>query len=64
MTELERAQRRAVELFDGDQAAADRWLNRPNRAFGGLTPREVTERDGKAARVERLADQIEHGVVV
>jgi putative toxin-antitoxin system antitoxin component (TIGR02293 family) len=53
---------RALELFDGDAAAARRWLAAPALALGGRSPREVASTDMGAREVEDLAGRLEHGV--
>jgi putative toxin-antitoxin system antitoxin component (TIGR02293 family) len=54
---------RAVDLFDGDQAAANRWLKTPRRAFGGKAALEFAETEVGAAEVRDLIGRIEHGVI-
>lgn len=53
---------RALELFEGDMAAASHWLSTPQRALGGLVPLELAKTDVGAQEVERLAGRLEHGI--
>lgn len=39
-----------------------KWLELPNKAFGGLEPRELLEVPGGVAKVRELLGRIEHGV--
>jgi putative toxin-antitoxin system antitoxin component (TIGR02293 family) len=52
----------AVDLFDGDRAAAHRWLKWPARAFGGQTPWDVAETEKGSREVENLIGRLNHGV--
>jgi hypothetical protein len=47
----------AVELFEGDQDAAQVWLSTPAKALGGLSPMQAKKTD-----VEDLIRRLEHGV--
>ena len=51
----------AVELFEGDKEKALRWLNRPRRALGDMTPMQAIKQ-GKGEEVRRLIGRLEHGV--
>jgi putative toxin-antitoxin system antitoxin component (TIGR02293 family) len=53
---------RAVELHEGNRAAAVLWLASKPRALGGATPLEVSRTDLGAREVETLIGRIEHGV--
>ena len=53
---------RALALFDGDPAAARRWLETPAAALGGRPPLAVADTDVGAREVEALAGRLEHGV--
>jgi putative toxin-antitoxin system antitoxin component (TIGR02293 family) len=53
---------RALQLFDGNRAAAVHWLLSKPRALGGATPIEVSRTDLGAREVENLIGRIEHGV--
>ena len=53
---------RAVDLFEGDKAAAHRWMNETNRALNWKTPSEVVSSETGALEVMRLITRIEHGV--
>jgi len=52
----------AVELFDGDVAAAVGWLNTPRKALESASPLEYSRTDPGAREVERLIGRLEHGV--
>jgi putative toxin-antitoxin system antitoxin component (TIGR02293 family) len=51
-----------LDLFEGDRAAARRWLAGPQRALGGRTPLEFVRTETGAREVERLVGRLEHGV--
>lgn len=53
---------RALELFEGSEEAARRWLSKPQRALGGATPLEMAKTEIGALEVERLIGRLEHGV--
>ncbi|HEY3986615.1 type II toxin-antitoxin system Xre/ParS family antitoxin [Cedecea sp.] len=53
---------RAVELFEGDKAAARRWLNEPVRALGWKSPAELVTSEAGAYEVMKLITRLEHGV--
>lgn len=55
---------RTIELFEGDRDAAREWLARPQRALGGATPFDLATTEVGALAVERLVDQLEHGIFV
>jgi len=54
--------RLAVELHDGDAAAARAWLSKPARALDGETPLDHAETEAGAREVENLIGRLEHGV--
>ena len=54
--------RLAVELHDGDAAAARAWLTKPARALDGETPLDHAETEAGAREVESLIGRLEHGV--
>jgi putative toxin-antitoxin system antitoxin component (TIGR02293 family) len=56
--------RLATELFNGDEAAAARWMEAPRPALGGPSPLELARTEVGARRVETLIGQLEHGVYV
>jgi len=64
LVRLARVFSRAIELYEGDLEGARRWMMRPNRALGGPSPFEMARTEVGAAEVERLINQIEHGVVI
>jgi putative toxin-antitoxin system antitoxin component (TIGR02293 family) len=53
---------RAIELFEGDDRAARRWLSSPQRALGGSTPLSLAKTELGALEVQRLIGRLEHGV--
>lgn len=54
---------RAIDLFDGDLAAAKRWLETPRHSFGGRPALEFAETEVGASEVRDLIGRIEHGVI-
>ena len=64
LVRLARVVSRAIELYGGDSEGAQRWMMRPNRALGGVSPFEMARTEVGAGEVERLIHQIEHGVVI
>lgn len=57
---LGRVVARVEEVF-GDVERAGRWLQKPNRALGGLIPLEQLDTDIGAHQVEEILGRIEHG---
>jgi putative toxin-antitoxin system antitoxin component (TIGR02293 family) len=53
----------AAELFEGDEQAARRWLQRPLKALGGQTALELAKTDVGTREVEALITRLEHGVL-
>lgn len=54
---------RALELFEGDAAAARHWLSTPQRGLGGQRPLMLARTDIGAREVESLVDRLEQGVL-
>ncbi len=52
----------ATNLFAGDVTAAVAWLAKPLAALGGTVPLEAAETEAGAHEVERVIQQLEHGV--
>jgi len=52
----------AIDLFEGDQEAAQNWLSSENRALKGDLPLEVSKTEEGAREVENLIVRLEHGV--
>ena len=52
----------ALDLFDGDRTAAQRWLTSPAKALGGESPLTHTQTEIGAREVEDLIGRLEHGV--
>jgi putative toxin-antitoxin system antitoxin component (TIGR02293 family) len=57
-----RLYRLALDLYDGNEAAARAWLTRPARALEGQTPLDFAETEAGAREVETLIGRLEHGV--
>jgi putative toxin-antitoxin system antitoxin component (TIGR02293 family) len=53
---------RTVDLFEGNEAAARRWLLAPQRALGGAVPLEIARSEVGAREVEQIIGRLEHGV--
>ena len=53
----------AIELYDGDEETALRWLKAPNPAFGNETPIEMLKSEVGADMVDRLITQLELGIL-
>jgi putative toxin-antitoxin system antitoxin component (TIGR02293 family) len=53
----------AVDLFEGDAAAARQWLETPQPGLGGEVPLEFASTEVGAREVEDLIGRLEHGVV-
>jgi len=52
----------AVDLFEGDIAAAKIWAASSNKALGGKTPLEFARTKVGAREVENPIDHLEYGV--
>ena len=52
----------AVDMFEGDNAAALRWLTAPRKALEGNTPLAYARTEVGAREVENLIGRLEHGV--
>lgn len=53
---------KAVELFEGDIAAAVQWLTTPKKTFGNASPLIYSRTELGAREVENLIGRLEHGV--
>jgi putative toxin-antitoxin system antitoxin component (TIGR02293 family) len=53
---------RAVDLFEGDREAAQKWLNEPNRALSWKVPADLMASETGAYEVIKLITRLEHGV--
>ena len=49
-------------LFGGDVTAAVEWLSKPLRALGGAIPLDIAETETGSHELERVIQQLEHGV--
>jgi putative toxin-antitoxin system antitoxin component (TIGR02293 family) len=54
--------RQAIQLFEGDAGAAQRWMKEPAKALGGKTPFDHLDTGAGADEVRDLIGRIEHGV--
>jgi putative toxin-antitoxin system antitoxin component (TIGR02293 family) len=52
----------AVDLFEGDVAAARQWLQTPKPGLGGEVPIEFAATEAGAREVEHLIACLEHGI--
>lgn len=52
----------AIQLFEGDAAAARPWLESPLAALGGSAPLDLAQTEPGAGEVETLIGRLEHGV--
>jgi len=52
----------AVDLFEGDSAAARQWLDRPQSGLSGAVPLEFVSTDVGTREVEKLITRLEHGI--
>jgi putative toxin-antitoxin system antitoxin component (TIGR02293 family) len=57
------AYQRALQLFEGDRKAAQRWLNDPAKALGGISPIEYLDTEAGAEAIQDLILRLEHGIV-
>ncbi|MEI7369125.1 MbcA/ParS/Xre antitoxin family protein [Pectobacterium sp. 1950-15] len=53
---------RAVELFEGDAASAEKWLSEPNRALEWKSPNEMLSNPSGIDAVLKLIAQLQHSV--
>jgi putative toxin-antitoxin system antitoxin component (TIGR02293 family) len=53
-----------LELFKGDDEAAQRWLNHPVRGLGDKRPVEMVHTDEDTKIVLNLIGCLEHGMFV
>ncbi|WP_394132747.1 antitoxin Xre/MbcA/ParS toxin-binding domain-containing protein [Marinobacter nauticus] len=53
----------AVELFEGDKAAAEQWLSTPVRGLGHKTPNELLTSEKDIEQVRTLIGRLEHGII-
>ncbi len=57
------AYQRTLQLFEGDRQAAQRWLNDPAKALGGISPLEYLDTEAGAEAIHDLILRLEHGVI-
>lgn len=60
--ERHKAETEALELFEGDHAAAEHWLQSPIRGLGYKTPAEMIVTAQGVEQVRMLIGRLEHGV--
>jgi putative toxin-antitoxin system antitoxin component (TIGR02293 family) len=60
---LARVFEQALSLFEGNQAAAMRWLETPRPVFGRKSALEFAQTDIGAREVEDTIERIEYGVI-
>ena len=53
----------AIDLFEGDQNGACRWMNNPSIGLDGKAPLEMLRSATEASAVEDLIGRMEHGVI-
>ena len=51
-----------TELFEGNESAALKWCEEPNRALQWKTPSEMMDSNKGALMVTKLIFRIKHGV--
>lgn len=54
----------AVELFEGDKAAAEQWLSTPVRGLGHKTPNELLTSEKDIEQIRTLIGRLEHGIII
>lgn len=52
----------AIDLFEGDEASAQRWLQSPVRGLGGHSPLEMMATSAESQAVQDLIGRLEQGV--
>jgi len=52
----------AVQVFEGDLAAARHWLAAPQPVLGGKAPLDLSRTDVGYREVEALIGRLEHGI--
>jgi putative toxin-antitoxin system antitoxin component (TIGR02293 family) len=58
----DRIKQLALDLFDGDEESATRWLKAPQKALGYQPPIDAASTEEGAQEVERLIGRIEQGI--
>ena len=53
----------ARAMMQGDQRAADRWMDTPQRLYGGSSPREHSRTEDGARDVAHLIHRIRYGII-
>lgn len=53
---------RALELFEGNPASVDSWLNSTHAALNSITPLQCSESIDGTKKVLMLIGRLEHGV--
>lgn len=52
----------AIELFEGNEQAAWRWLESPLRALGNIAPAELLDSESGIESVRGIIHRLEHGI--
>ncbi|MCY4363700.1 MAG: DUF2384 domain-containing protein [Gammaproteobacteria bacterium] len=52
-----------MDLFEGDQNGACRWMKNPSFGLNGKAPIEMLRSATEASAVEDLIGRMEHGVI-
>ncbi len=52
----------AVALFEGNEEKSIKWLSKPNRALGNVSPLVMAQTETGTREVEDLIGRLEHGV--
>ena len=53
----------AIDLYNGDEETALRWLKSPNAAFGSTTPLEMLSSEVGSGLVDSLISRLELGIL-
>ena len=53
----------AIDLYNGDEETALRWLKTPNVAFGSATPLDMLSSEVGSGMVDSLISQLELGIL-
>ena len=53
----------AIDLYNGDEETALKWLKTPNVAFDNATPLELLSSEGGSGRGDGLITQLELGIL-
>ncbi len=62
LVSLSRLFAQTINLFEGEEEAALRWITTPNKALGKATPLDLASTETGTREVENLIGRLEHGV--